>query len=91
MRACCIALETISSHLWWSIMWEKECMCMWDGVTLLYSTKLTKHCKPPITEKIENIKKKKILRRKISIQQLNPLPKRIRKKQSLKSAEGRKS
>ena len=30
MRSCCVALETMSSHLWWSmIMWEKECMYKW--------------------------------------------------------------
>ena len=27
MRSCCVALGTMSSHLWWStIMWEKKCM-----------------------------------------------------------------
>jgi len=37
----CVALGTMSSHLWWSmIMWEKRmytCMCNW--VTMLYSRK----------------------------------------------------
>ena len=31
MRSCCVALRTMSGHLWWStIMWEKRmytCMC----------------------------------------------------------------
>ena len=33
MRSCCVALGTMSSYLWWSmIMWEKRmhiCMCNW--------------------------------------------------------------
>ena len=33
-------------------------MCMCDWVTLLYSRKLTEHCKPATTEKIKIIKKK---------------------------------
>ena len=33
-------------------------VCMCDWVTLLYSKKLTEHCKPPIMEKIEVIFKK---------------------------------
>ena len=41
MRSCCVALGTISSHLWRSmIMWENRmylCMCNW--VTMLYSRK----------------------------------------------------
>ncbi len=53
MRSCCVALGTMSGHLWWSmIMWEKRtytCMCNW--VTMLYSRKLTEHCKPAIMEK----------------------------------------
>ena len=40
-------------HLWWSLtMWEKRrytCVCDW--VTMLYSRKLTEHCKPAIMEK----------------------------------------
>ena len=53
MTSCCVALGTISSHLWWStIMWEKGMyMCMCDWVILLYSRKLTEHCKPAIVEK----------------------------------------
>ena len=51
----CVALETISSHLWWSmIMREKRiytCMCNW--VTMLCSGKLTEHCKPAIMKKIK--------------------------------------
>ena len=41
-------------------MWEKECkhVCV-DWVTLLYSRKLTEHCKPAMMEKIIIIKKKK--------------------------------
>ena len=34
-------------------------LCMCDWVTLLYSRKLTEHCKPVIMEKIKIIKKKK--------------------------------
>ena len=56
VRSCCVALGTMSSHLWWSmIMWEKRmytCMCNWD--TMLYSRKLTDHCKPAIMEKNKN-------------------------------------
>ena len=57
----CIAPETISSHLWWSmIIWEKNMyVCMCDWVTLLYSRKLTEHCKPAIMEKIKIIIKLK--------------------------------
>ena len=34
-------------------------MCVYvDGVTLLYSSKLTEHCEPTIMEKIKIIKKK---------------------------------
>ena len=61
MRSCSIALGPISSHLWWSMLtWEKgmyTCMCNW--VTLLYSRKLTEHCKPAMMEKIEIIKKRR--------------------------------
>ena len=57
----CIALGTIASHLWWSmIMWEKRlytCMCNW--VNLLYSIKLTERCKPAVMEKIKVIIYKK--------------------------------
>ena len=35
--------------------------CMCDWVTLLYSRKLTEHCKPAIMEKIKIIIKKKFL------------------------------
>ena len=52
-------LGTMSGHLWWSmIMWEKRmytCMCNW--VAMLYSRKLTEHCKPAITKKNHYIKK----------------------------------
>ena len=64
MKSCCVALRTMSSHLWWSmIMGEKRMytyMCNW--VTMLYSRKLTEHCKPAIMERIKNhyIKNKKI-------------------------------
>ena len=34
-------------------------ICMCDWVTLLYSRKLTEHCKPAITEKVKIIIKKK--------------------------------
>ena len=60
MRSCCIALGTMSNHLWWStIMWEKRIytyMCNW--VTMLGSRKLTEHCKPAI------MKKKKVLKKR---------------------------
>jgi len=56
MRSCCVALGTMSSHLWWSmITWEKRmyaCRCNW--VTMLYSGKLTEHWKPAIMEKNKN-------------------------------------
>ena len=47
-NACCIALGTMSRHLWWSIiMWEKRIYtCMCNQVPMLYSRKLTEHCKP---------------------------------------------
>ena len=57
MRSCCLALGTMSGHLWWNmIMWEKRmytCMCHW--VTLLYSRKLTEHCKLSIMANIKII------------------------------------
>ena len=34
-------------------------ICMCDWVILLYSRKVTEHCKPTISEKIKIIKKKK--------------------------------
>ena len=42
-------------------MSEKECVCVCvcDCVTLLYSRKLTEHCKPTIMKKIKIIKKEK--------------------------------
>ena len=41
MRSCCVALRTMSSHLWWSmIMGEKRmCTCMCNWVIMLYSRK----------------------------------------------------
>ena len=56
MRSCCIALGTMSSHLGWSmIMGEKGMyMCICDWVTLLYSRKVTEHCKSAIMEKNKN-------------------------------------
>ena len=63
MRSCCVALGTMSSHLWWSlIMGEKRmytCMCNW--VTMLNSRKLTEHCKPAIMEIKIIIKKIKFI------------------------------
>ena len=60
MRSCYVALGTISSHLGWSmIMGEKRiytCMCNW--VTMLYSRKLTEHCKLAIMKKNYIYKKK---------------------------------
>jgi len=56
MRSCCVALGTMSGHLWWSlIMWERRmytCMCNW--VTMLYSRKLLGHCKSGIMWKNNN-------------------------------------
>ena len=60
MRSCCVASGTMSGHIWWSmIIWEKRRgtgMCNW--VAMLYSRKLTKHCKPAITEKKSHYIKK---------------------------------
>ena len=41
----------------WRIMSEKECVCVCvcDCVTLLYSRKLTEHCKPTIMKKKKKI------------------------------------
>ena len=36
---------------------ERTFICMYDRVFLLYSEKLTEHCKPTIMEKIKIIKK----------------------------------
>jgi len=59
MRSCCVALGTLSSHLWWNmIMWEKRmytCMCNW--VTMLCSRK--KNFIGEIIKKIVLIKKRK--------------------------------
>ena len=59
MRFCCIALGTISSHLWWSMMGDnvrkRIYMCMCDWIAWLYSRKLAKHCKPAIMENIKII------------------------------------
>ena len=56
-----IALGTLSSHLWWNMIEDnvRKRMYMCDWVTLLYSRKLTVHCKPNIVEKIKIIKKLK--------------------------------
>ena len=53
MRSCCVALRTMSSHLWWSMIMCKNimCTCMCNWVTMLYSRKLTEHCKPAMMEK----------------------------------------
>ena len=82
MRSYCVALGTRSSHLWWSMMkWEKRtytCMCNW--VTLLYSRKLTEHCKPAITEKIKiiiNEKKKVHCREMFKFNEVLNLPPRL--------------
>ena len=40
-------------------MRKRMYICMCDWVTLLYSRKLTEHCKPAITEKIKIIIKKR--------------------------------
>ena len=41
MRSCCVALGTMSSHLWQSmIMWENRmCTCMYNWVIMPYSRK----------------------------------------------------
>ena len=56
IRSCCVALKTMSSHLWWSlIIWEKKMYtCMCNSVNMLYSRKLTEHHQPAITEKNKN-------------------------------------
>ena len=63
MGSCCIALRTLSSHLWWSMMEtnvkKRMYTCMCDWVTLLYSSKLIEHSKPAIMEKITIIFLKK--------------------------------
>jgi len=55
-----VALGTMSGHLWWSmIMCENRmCTCICNWVTMLYSRKLTEHCKPAIKEKNDYIKNK---------------------------------
>ena len=55
------ALGTVSSHLWWSMMEDNmrkimciyKCVCVCDWIILLYSRKLTEHCKPTLMEKIK--------------------------------------
>ena len=69
MGSCCIALGTISSHLWWSMIMGEKRMCDW--VTLLYRRKLMEHCKPAMVEKIRTIKKKK---KKDWFQDISPPP-----------------
>ena len=76
-RCKLLPLEWISSWILlfssgnyvWSLVMEhdnvrkKMYTCMCDWVTLLYSRKLTEHCKPAIMEKIEiiiNIKKERM-------------------------------
>jgi len=63
MESCCIALGTISGHLWWSMIKLEKimCMCMCDWVTLLCIRKLIEHCKSAIMETIKIAVKKKIL------------------------------
>ena len=41
MRSCCVALGTMSSHLWWSMIMcrNRMCTCMCNWVTMLYSRK----------------------------------------------------
>ena len=60
MRSCCIALGTISSHLWWSIMEDtvkkRMYVCM-TGSLCCTVKKLTEHCKPTLIEKLKSLKK----------------------------------
>ena len=58
MRSCCVALGTMSSHLWWSmIMWEKRMYaCMCNCVTMLYSRKKIKEKKQQSWEESTNVK-----------------------------------
>ena len=64
MRSCCVAPETISSPLWWSMMEDDvrkrmyKYMCDW--ITLLYSRKFTEHCKQALTEKLKSFTKRTI-------------------------------
>ena len=40
MISCCVALGTMSSHLWWSMMCKNRmCTCMCNWVTMLYNRK----------------------------------------------------
>ena len=63
-RSCCIALETISSHLGWSLMEDNvrksTYICICDWVTLLYSRKLPEHCKPAVYSGKKNHLKNKM-------------------------------
>ena len=45
-------------------------ICMSDWVTLLYSRKLTKHCKPAKTEKIKIIKIQQQKKKTVVIEQM---------------------
>ena len=59
MRSCSIALGTISSHLWWSIiLWEKECTYACVTGSTCCTVGNWQHCKPAIMEKIKIIIKK---------------------------------
>ena len=62
-RSCCIALGTITCCFWWSMMKanmrKRMCICICNWVTLLYSRKMTDHCKPSMIEKNENHLKKR--------------------------------
>ena len=49
-------------------------ICMCDWVALLYSRKLTEHCKPTIMEKIKIVKKETIKKIKIKVSQGMHLP-----------------
>lgn len=51
----------ICDGTWWKIMWEKEYVYVYGGVTLLYSRKLTDHRKPIIVEKNKNHFKKEYI------------------------------
>ena len=58
MRSCYIALETISSHTMEDNVRKRMYICMCEWITLLYSRKLSEHCKPVKIGKIKIINKK---------------------------------
>ena len=54
MKSCCVALGTFCSIVMEHDSVRKMYRCMCDWVTMLYSGKLTEHCKPATMEKNKN-------------------------------------